>query len=342
MDPAIAQALQQMQQQMQIMQAQHAQQIQQLQGAAAAAAVAVAHAPAAAAAPPAHGGMRIAPPAHYDGDKPALDDWLAAMRQQFAWYGINTDAGRVGTGAAHLAGPAFEWWEHPLGGAAPVTWMAFEAGLRARFQPITSAEAARAKLFVLVQGRSSINDYVAAFRRLLVSVPNTDADTALFQFLRGLNDKTREQIRAQGISTLDAAITMAVRVGTPMPSSAASSSSAMDLSALLATMQMGSESTPSTSEEPVTLAMVLAAIQQSGRGPIRSHGSGQSNSRGAQGASGGYSGPRPLPRIKGFSDDKVRKYMAENRCFGCDKVGHGTRECPSRRVDASGNVTWTN
>lgn len=334
MDPAIAQALQQMQQQMQSLQAQHAQQIQQLQAAAAAAA----HAPAAVATPPAHGGMRIAPPAHYDGDKPALDDWLAAMRQQFAWYGISTDAGRVGTGAAHLAGPAFEWWEHPLGGTAPATWAAFEAGLRVRFQPITSAETARAKLFVLVQGRSSINDYVAAFRRLLVSVPNTDADTALFQFLRGLNDKTREQIRAQGISTLDAAITMAVRVGTPMPSSAASSSSAMDLSALLAAMQTGSESTPSTSEEPVTLAMVLAAIQQSGRGPVR----GQGNSRGAHGASGGYSGPRPLPRIKGFSDDKVRKYMAENRCFGCDKVGHGTRECPSRRVDASGNVTWTN
>jgi hypothetical protein len=331
MDPAVSAAFLQMQQQMQQMQQQHAQQILQLQNAAA-----VAQAAAAAPAARAHGGMRLLPAAHYDGNKPPLDDWFASMRKQFDWYAINTDAGRIGIGAAHLDGPAFEWWDHPTG-ALPATWAAFEAALRTRFQPITSAETARMKLFGLTQGRSSINDYVAAFRRLLVSVPNTDAETTLFQFLRGLNDKTREHIRSQGISTLDAAINMAVRVGTPMPSSGASSSAAMDLSALLAAVQTSPDAAPS--EEPVTLAMVLAAIQQS-KGPVRSHGAG--SSRGAQGASGGVSGPRPLPRIKGFSEDKVRKYMEENRCFGCDKIGHGSRECPLRKVDAAGKVSWSN
>jgi hypothetical protein len=338
MDPAIANALQQMQQQMQNMQAQHAHEIAQLQNAAAAAAQAAA-VPGLLAPARANGGMRIAPAVHYDGYKPALDDWFAVMRKQFDWYGIATDVARIGTAAAHLDGPAFEWWEHPTG-AAPATYADFEAGLRTRFQPVTSAETARSKLFALAQGRSSINEYVSAFRRLLVSVPNTDAETQLFQFLRGLNDKTREQIRAQGVVTLDAAIAMAVRVGTPMPSAGSASSSAMDLSALLAAMQVAPESASSSTDEPVTLAMVLAAIQQSGRGPVRSHGSGKSH--GAQGASSGYSGPRPLPRIKGFSEEKIRKYMDEDRCFRCHEKGHGSRKCPLRKVDAEGNVTWTN
>ena len=103
-------------QQHQLQQMQFQQQMAELQQAAAAAAQAAA-APAAPHGP----SMRIAAPAHYTGSAPPLDDWLAAMRQQFEWYGYAHDLQRVRAAAAHLKGAALDWWEHPGAGGAPVT-----------------------------------------------------------------------------------------------------------------------------------------------------------------------------------------------------------------------------
>ena len=303
----------------------------------------------AASAPPTARGpaLRIAPPAHYDGSTPPLDDWLASMRQQFAWYQMTSDAEQVRAAAAHLKGPALDWWEHPAAAAGPpTTWLAVDAGLRARFQPITTADTARIRLATLEQGKHSINDYVAIFRRLIVAVPTMDVESQMFQFTRGLRPALYMHLRQAMPATLEAAIALAVRMGTAAPSasSSGSGSSAMDLSALLAELDgREAESSATTpAEAPVTrseFTTLLAAIQQSN---YRRGGDSAGNSRGAQGASGGFQGPRGLPRIKGFSPEKVKDYMDSNRCFGCHKTGHGSRECPLRKVDASGRVTWSN
>src|SRR6185295_10100537 len=114
-----------------------------------------------------------------------LDDWLARMRQQFEWYGIGSgdDAARIRFAAGYLSGAALDWWEHSQ--SKPTTWADTEQALRTRFQPVTSADSARAKMHALVQGRSPVQDYVSAFRRLLVAVPTMGDDDRLFLFLRG-------------------------------------------------------------------------------------------------------------------------------------------------------------
>ena len=67
----------------------------------------------------------------------------------------------------------------------------------------------------------------------------------------------------------------------------------------------------------------------------RGNGSG-SHGRGAQGASGGFQGPRGLPTITGLTEAQVRKYMEEGRCFACNQTGHRSRECPKRSPSAQG------
>jgi hypothetical protein len=318
----------------------HAHDIHALQAAAAVAS-------AAAAAPATRGpSLRIAPPAHYNGSTPPLDDWLASMRQQFAWYQMTSDAEQVRTAAAHLKGPALDWWEHPSAAGPPTTWLAVDAGLRARFQPITTADTARIRLATLEQGKHSINDYVAIFRRLIVAIPTMDVESQLFQFTRGLKPALYMHLRQAMPTTLEAAIALAVRMGTAVPSAASSgsSSSAMDLSVLLAELDGREVEAPTTppAEAPVTrseFTTLLAAIQQSNN---RRGGDSAGSSRGAQGASGGFQGPRGLPRIKGFSPEKVKEYMDSNRCFGCHKIGHVSRECSLRKIDASGRATWSN
>jgi hypothetical protein len=307
-------------------------------------ALAASSAAAAAAAPvPARGlSLRIAPPAHYNGSTPPLDDWLASIRQQFAFYQLALDADQVRFAAAHLKGPALDWWEHPGAAGEPATWLEVDAGLRARFQPVTTADTARRHLATLEQGKHSINEYVAIFRRLIVAVPTMDAESQLFAFTHGLNKHLYMLSRQVMPTTLEAAISLAVRMGTAAPSMSSTPTgpghSPMDLSVLRAELdghEAGSLTAPSA-ETPVTRAeytTLLAAIQQSNN---------RNGAGGNQGTSGGFQGPRPLPRFKGFSPEKVKEYMDANKCFGCNQIGHRSTGCPKRKVDGNGRVTYSN
>ena len=332
---ALAAAMQQIQAAMQQMQVDHAAQMQHAGAAIAQLQAAQVHAPPAARAPT----LRIAPPPHYNGTSPQLDEWTAALRQQFAFYGWATDAEQIRFAAAHLMGPALDWYEHECSINPPATWAIVDAGLRARFQPITTADAARAKLFSLEQGKNqSVNDYVASFRRLAVALKSTDSETLMFQFRRGLSHHLRVHLVQQQPATIDAAIALAVRMGAAHGAAAASSSSGMEINALGAGDGEAGESAAASSDAPigrVELFAILAAMQAG-----RNNGSGI-NGRGAQGASGGFHGPKPLPKISGFSEEKVRKYMDAGMCFGCDAKDHTSRVCPRRIVDAHGRVSWS-
>lgn len=301
--------------------------------------VRVLQAAAAAVVPPPHGpSLRIAPPALYNGAAPPLDDWLSAMEQQFDYYRIAADGDRIRTAAAHLKGPALDWWRHPGAAGPPTTWASFDAGLRARFQPVTTEEVARNRIHSLEQGKLSINEYVALFRRLIVAIPTMDAASQMFQFARGLRPALQLQIRQTQPATLEASISLAVRMGTALPgATAGSSDSAMELSA----MDHGLDNRGSWEEEATVsraeYSTLLAAIQQSN---FRGNNGSGSDGRGARGASGGFRGPRGLPRIKGFSEDKVKQYMDAGKCFGCERTDHRSHDCPKRRVGTDGRVTW--
>jgi len=327
---AFAVLMTQMQAQMQQMQADHASQMQAAHSQLQAASVSHAHAPRSAS-------LRIAPPPMYNGATPPLDEWTAAIRQQFAFYTIASDAEQIRFAAAHLRGPALDWYEQACLVSEPTTWQHVDAGLRTRFQPVTTADTARAKLFALEQGKSSVNDYVASFRRLVVALKTTDADTLMFQFRRGLHHSLRMHLLQAQPTTLDAAIALAVRMGSAYVASAAPSSSgaAMDLNAVDAHGDAESDA-----DAPVTraeFATLLAAIHAGGVG--RSGGNGGAR---ASSASAGASGGPRLPRMAGFTDEKIRRYMDAGMCFGCDSKEHRARECPRRKIDAAtGRLSWS-
>lgn len=353
MDPVIAQQFQLMQDALNASAQQNHQLNQQMQAIVAAQAAAAVVPPR-----PFVPVVKIAHPPTYDGAPALFDDWISSLDQHISYYQLGTEAEHIALAAAHLKGPARDWFAH-LGGAAPTTWVQFVAALRARFQPVTTEEIARAQLHELVQGRSSINDYVASFRRLIIAIPSMDAATQMFQFLHGLKPSLQTIHRQVQPASLDAAIALAVRMGytgsswssASSSSSSSSGTSAMDLSAIervqalqakLAEAVREVESTSASSSSAAgsvsraeIVEIVLAAMDQHGR----NNGSGSSG-RGAQGAGGGYHGARGLPRIKGFSEERVKAYMAADKCFGCDAIGHGSRTCPKRKVDKDGKVSW--
>lgn len=295
---------------------------------------------------------RIANPAPFEGKEGTLDSWLSKMRQQFNWYGYGAGAHaqRIRFATAYFGGAALDWWEFMDDAARPTTWDGLEKAMRERFQFVATAVTVRAKLLALSQGKSSVNEYVSAFRRLLVAVPTMGEDDRLFQFTRGLQPAIATQLRVQGVATLDAAIAMATRIGSlkemqtmgaaaaAAPSAAVSSSAAapMDLDALLGSSIEGLEeetgAAAAATDAPVTRAefqQLLNAMreQRSGRPHRGAGGSGQEGQRNKQAQS---QGPRPLPVISHLSPAQVKEYMDAGKCFGCGSTDHMSRFCPKR------------
>lgn len=273
------------------------------------------------------GAARPQPIPLYDGSK-GLPEWLLALRQQDRWYGYVHEADRLRLALAYLSGAALAWSESAEGKIAIQTWDLLEAGLIARFQPITSEELARAKIFSIVQGPMSAQEYVSAYNTLLAALPDQDPKTTLHNFLRGLKTHTRELLRAQGVKDYAAATVMAVRIGNPMPVAGATSSSApMDLSA----MEAGDMEIDQADLIATITHEVLAAMQ---RQPVRSHGSGTGAYKGAQGG-GAPRPPRGLPSHDGLSPTEVRAYLDAGKCFSCGQTGHTRYSCPKKAAVSS-------
>lgn len=336
----MAQAAAESKAQIQAMQQHHAQQMAQL-AAQVAAAAAQAAAPAAAAGPPR--GQRLAAPSPFEGSSSTLDDWMAAMQRQFEFYNMPDDGERVRFASAHLHKSAWDWWSTIALANRPNSWTTLKTALIARFQPVTSAETARAKLIALSQGKQSITEYVDNFRRLLARIPDMGLADQLFQFIRGLRPALATQLRVQGVTTMDAAINLAVRVGSlsdmgaSQQSQSASSSSPMDLDAIEG-LEADTSAT-SVGEAPVTRAefQQLLNAMRDGR---RTGGAGSSSSSSNSGNNGRFV-PRGPPTIPHLTPDQVKEYMDSGKCFGCGSKDHRSRQCPKRKIGADKRVSWS-
>lgn len=295
----------------------------------------------AAAAPPA---PRLAPPPPFDGRANALDAWLPRMAKQFAWYRYGADAHeqRIRLAMTCFEGAALDWWLHNA--QQPQTWDALVTALRARFQPITAATAARTRLMSLTQGRAPVHDYVSVFRRLLVAVPDMAEADRLFHFKRGLQPAIATQLNVAAIERLDAAIDAAVRVGSAHASGHAAAASAahapMELDAMLDGIE-GLEPSTLGDDAPVTrseLQHFLNAVREQRRtAPPSSAGAG--SDRRSSSAGRFMRGP---PRVPHLTASQVEEYMAAGKCFGCGKTDHAARQCPKRKQGADGKVSWSN
>jgi len=290
---------------------------------------------------------RLPAPAAFDGAASKLDEWRADLLQQFDYYGIASDAERLRFAAGHMRGAARDWWTYLAAEARPATWDALIIALRARFQPVTTATTARAKLHALTQGKASVHAYVSAFRALLVAVPDMGDADRLFAFQRGLQPAIALQLQVHGVPTLEEAIAMAARIGSfgdahaasraafaPSAASSSSASAPMDLS------NVESYEEDADAADEGSIAELRAEMRQM-LNAMREQRGGRSARGGAAGAGasarGGFSSN--LPRIPHLSPLQVKEYMDAGKCFVCGSTEHRSRECPKRAdvFEQSGN-----
>ena len=163
---------------------------------------------------------KIREPSLYAGEYQKIDGWLQELHQQFLWYRLVSTQDCISLATAHLRGPALDWWcSLQLAGQPMPSWDHFVMSLRARFQPVSAAAVARRQLDQLHQGPSqNINDYVAAFRRLLMAIPNMEAGDQMHCFVRGLRSAIANQVLIQRAANLTQAIEIATYVGSVVAS----------------------------------------------------------------------------------------------------------------------------
>jgi hypothetical protein len=331
MDAAqVQQAFVQMQAQLQQLQA--AQQQQQQQAAAAPAASSVRRA-------------KIPAASNFAGTASMLDGWLREMRQQFDWYQYTADSEQVAMAAAQLRGVALDWWAAQLSSAEQSalrnSFSAFEQALRARFQPVNSAQTARLALDSLRQGaKQSAADYISSFRRLLVAVPDMSEADKVHRFVQGLRGSTQQHLIVHGVDTLDKAIAMAARVGSlglfaASSAAAAGYSSSSNSNAMDLTNIESEEPDDGDDTAPVTRAefrQFLNAMQQQRQGGMAG-----ADQRGGKRPPFGRGDRRGVPRVAGLSEQEVRKRLDERLCFVCGEAGHRRADCPESKANQSGN-----
>jgi uncharacterized membrane protein YgcG len=295
---------------------------------------------------------RLSAPAKYAGGGPALDQWLNEMARQFDFYLMTDDGERIRYATVNMEGAAYDWWTHLAAAARPATWALLEAALRTRFQPVNSAELARAKLLALTQGKRSVQDFVDAFRRIVIRMPNMHEEDQLFQFLRGLRPELAQMIRVQGAATLSAAIDMAVRMGamhdlgarggalyshpSGAPGGASGAHAPMELDAIegleAETVAGEGNNNESVNITRAQLHHLLNAMRDS-----RGAGAGRGGGAGANRGGGGRSfGGRGLPSIPGMTPAQVKEYMDDGKCFTCGSKEHRSRQCPKNKGNVAG------
>jgi hypothetical protein len=294
--------------------------------------------------------VRIMPHMEFEGRVGALDAWVASMKQQFEYNSLVSDGDQIKLSAATFRGPALEWYQ-ALGAGVPQQWDILVKELRKRFQPLDNSVSARAKILALKQGTGSVADYVSAFRRLLIAVPDMSAKDRLFQFARGLSNRLQEILETHDVQTYEDAEAMAVRVGAhpsrgqqlPPPSSSAPAaaavggSSSMDLDNIEGLDQETSSSAPSQFDQ------LVAAISSRMGGDNRSSSSSGGGSRGGRYRPFNEQAPRPagyIPKVPHLTPDQVKARMKAGECFSCQGLKHTSRQCPKRVEDANGRVTW--
>jgi hypothetical protein len=302
---------------------------------------------AAVAAPPPRGAHtarpKLAPPSTYAGSAgAALDNWLRELQQQFEWYAIADDGGRLALAAAHLRGTALDWW-HALA-VRPTSWStdvqgapSFLTALRARFQPVNSAQTARMQLDELKQGTRSVQEYITQFNALLARVPDMAESDRLHRFVKGLRGNIAAQLRVQGVATLYDAVQMAARVGTLLELGSGSTlaanvpssggPSAMDLSAvdlddtgaaIVAASDTGAASAPTRVAQ---LEQRLALMQHMQVQMLNAlQGFRSSSGRGAA-----------RDRVPGLTPEQLALRLEKGLCFACGEPGHQKRNCTNKK-----------
>ncbi|KAG0246637.1 hypothetical protein BG011_002370 [Mortierella polycephala] len=143
-------------------------------------------------------------PYHGAIDAVACLNFIENQEEYFEIVGLNRNMWVKYT-AVNLEDDAKAWWRDS-GLTMNSTWREFHGAFVTYHTPPNAVAAARQELDKLKQNQLSVKDYTHRFRRLTRLIPNMDADTALFMYMKGLEPETSKEVRLRQPETMAQAV----------------------------------------------------------------------------------------------------------------------------------------
>ncbi|CAI7787961.1 unnamed protein product [Closterium sp. NIES-53] len=168
---------------------------------------------------------------------PTVQSWVFTMNVFFDANYVESGAAKIRYAVSLLRGPAMDWWrvivtsprayeppsqeDGPMGPAITrssfcetaqyITWDAWCARLRARFEPIAASISARQKLRTWRQ-LGSIKDYTSGFLALCEKVGYMHEAERVDRYVRGLKPDISHEIMLRGLSNFNEILALAEKI----------------------------------------------------------------------------------------------------------------------------------
>ncbi|XP_057794044.1 uncharacterized protein LOC131010514 [Salvia miltiorrhiza] len=259
----------------------------------------------------------------FDGTDPIA--WLAQSEQYFLVHRTPL-SDRVQLALIAMSGRAIFWAQWVLRRSASIEWSQFSQELIERFGDSSAINAYEAMHITRQTG--SLEEYLALFEERIAQLPELPPAQYLGMFLGGLHSSVRDRITESDSVNVFTAIRAARRISRSSRGSSQPPQSSFPSTAPLrstASFRGGAPvigSTPATSFRGGNSA-VSGGFRNSTPTP---NASGQS----ANNSSTASSGIRGNRKSRHLTEDQIKEYLAQGKCFRCSQPYGPLHKCPSQ------------
>ncbi|XP_057766739.1 uncharacterized protein LOC130987132 [Salvia miltiorrhiza] len=262
----------------------------------------------------------------FDGTDPIA--WLAQSEQYFLVH-RTPPSDRVQLALIAMSGRAMFWAQWVLRRSASIEWSQFSQELIERFGDSSAINAYEAMHITRQTG--PLEEYLALFEERIAQLPELPPAQYLGMFLGGLHSSIRDRITESDSVNVFTAIRAARRISRSSRGSSQPTRSSFPSTAPLrstASFRGGAPvigSTPATSFRGGNSA-VSGGFRNSTPTP---NASGQSANNSFR-ASSGYRGNR---KSRHLTEDQIKEYLAQGKCFRCSQPYGPLHKCPSQSLN---------
>lgn len=259
----------------------------------------------------------------FDGQDP--DGWILRVERYFSFYRLNEEE-KMEAAVVGMEGEALSWyqWEHRR---RPIRiWVELKELLLKQFRPVNSGSLYEQWLAVSQSG--SVEEYRRQFIKLAAPLENVPEQILMGQFINGLKDEVKAEVRLLNPVNLDWAMDLAVRVEEKNRAGGNKGNGVRSTS--LNTTKYTPN--PSVSKSPYTLS-TASNYSQPVSSPTKSwssNASGHLSNSNSQYSS--FPIARPMGEIRRLTERELQQKKQKGICFRCDdkwSIGH---RCKKREL----------